>query len=138
MNFLSLTIAYFCIFLVPSPPMLILLNLAILCCLWICVQREKYLQHACMQIYRRAHFSCEMTKHCQKMASSTTDQKMPYIVYMGFIHAMPFLAIKNKKLSVAKKFLKKMRICIYTTGKTEFKECICVLWIHFYLLTRSL
>lgn len=137
MNFLSLTIAYFCIFLVPSPPMLILLNLAILCCLWICVQREKYLQ-ACMQIYRRAHFSCEMTKHCQKMASSTTDQKMPYIVYMGFIHAMPFLAIKNKKLSVAKKFLKKMRIYIYTTGKTEFKECICVLWIHFYLLTRSL
>lgn len=41
---------------------------------------KREISTACMQIYRRAHFSCEMTKHCQKMASSTTDQKMPYIV----------------------------------------------------------
>lgn len=44
------------------------------------MRTKREISTACMQIYRRAHFSCEMTKHCQKMASSTTDQKMPYIV----------------------------------------------------------
>lgn len=51
------------------------------CCyiiLFVDMCTKKKLSTACMYIYWRAHFSCEMTK--QKMVSSTTYQKMPYIV----------------------------------------------------------